>query len=108
MNANPEIEVALSILTGDMADARNLSIAAAYLGRAGQCEASNAIRRKSESKRNQAGVQRMRIVSAIVHGSVDDHDINPAVILAALTKSPKRLACALKCAGLIEPQQPGE
>ncbi len=108
MNTNPEIDVALTILTGDTADARDLQIAAAYLGRAGKYLLANDVREQSQSKRAQADKQRMRIVSAIVHGSVDAHDINPATILAALTASPKRLACALQCAGLIEPQQPGE
>ena len=107
MNTNPEIDVALSILAGDTADARDLQIAAAYLGRAGKYLLANDIREQSQSKRKQADKQRMRIVSAITR-EVPFDAINPAVILAALTKSPKRLACALKCAGLIEPQQSGE
>lgn len=107
MKTNPEIDVALSILTGDMADSRDLSIAAAYLQRAGKYPLANDIREQSQSKRKQADKQRMRIVSAIVYES-HFANINPAVILAALTASPKRLACALQCAGLIEPQQSAE
>ena len=107
MNMNPEIDVALSVLAGDTADARDLSIAAAYLQRAGKYPLAQNIREQSQSKRRQADTQRMRIVSAITRDAHFD-DINPATILAALTASPKRLACALQCAGLIEPQQPGE
>jgi hypothetical protein len=104
---NPEIDVALHILAGDTADARDLQIAAAYLGRAGKYSLANDIREQSQSKRKLADKQRMRIVSAITRDAHFD-DINPAVILAALTASPKRLACALQCAGLIEPQPSDE
>lgn len=107
MTTDPEIEVALSILTGDTADARDLQIAAAYLGRAGKYPLANDVREQSQSKRKLADKQRMRIVSAITRDAHFD-DINPATILAALTASPKRLACALQCAGLIEPQQSAE